>query len=224
MQLNERWSVRPFIFYDELRFSGASDHRPLETLFAQTPLALPAESLFTDLHGTCRHTGAGIAFNLQKDDGWLGERQWVMGALYQRVELRDYRANYRVLEGPSSGATGFVDYRAEYAHLSPFAALALPRHFGSWSLTPHAQFAIPIPRRGFQGRISGPAFDISGDTETAGAGKHFGDISVTFGLDIGYKPWGLAIDIGTLVSQALLERVAHKGIDQNWVLSAYKQF
>src|SRR5713101_6896063 len=107
-QLNDRWSVRAFVFLDELQFSGASDQRPLETLFAKTPLVLPAEALFTDLHGTYRNAGAGVAFNLKKNHGALGEGQWVIGALYQRVELRDYRATYRVLEGPSSGAIGFV--------------------------------------------------------------------------------------------------------------------
>ncbi|HEX4798354.1 MAG TPA: hypothetical protein VFV04_03630 [Burkholderiales bacterium] len=222
-QLNDRWSVRAFGFLDDLRFSGASDQRPLETLFTQTPLALPADALFTDLHGTYRNAGAGVAFNL-KDRGWLGERQWVIGALYQRVELRDYRATYRVLEGSSSGATGFVDYSGDYAHLTPFAGLALPRHFGSWSLAPHALFAIPVPRRGIQGRITGPGFDLSGDTAKAGNGKHFGDISVTVGLDVTYEPWGLTLDFGSFVSQALLERVAHKGIDRNWVISAYKRF
>jgi hypothetical protein len=222
-QLNDRWSVRAFGFLDDLQFSGASDQRPLETLFAKTPLVLPAETLFTDLHGTYRNMGTGVAFNL-KDRGWLGEQQWVIGALYQRVELRDYRATYRVLNGPSSGATGFVDYSGDYAHLTPFAGLALPRHFGSWSLTPHALFAVPVPRRGMQGRITGPGFDLSGDTEKAGNGKHFGDISLTFGLDVTYRPWGLTLDFGSFVSQALLERVIHKGIDRNWLISAYMRF
>src|SRR4026209_449175 len=133
-QLNNRWSVRAFGFFDELQFSGVNDQRPLETLFTETPLVLPAETLFTDLHGTYRNMGLGFAFNLNRDHGWLGERQWVMGALYQRVELRDYRATYQVLEGPSIGATGFVDYSANYTHLTPFAGLALPRRFGSWNL------------------------------------------------------------------------------------------
>jgi len=218
------WSVSAFGFLDVLNFSGSSDQRPLETLFTQTPLALPAEALFTDLHGTYRNIGAGLAFNLKKDQGWLGEQQWLFGALYQRVQLRDYRANYRVLEGPSSGATGFVDYSGDYAHVTPFAGLALPRHFGSWSLTPHALVAFPFPTRGVQGRITGPGFDLSGDTEQAGHGKHFGDMSITIGLDVTYKPWGLTVDIGTFVSQAVFEQVAHKGIEQNWVISVSKQF
>jgi hypothetical protein len=30
--------------------------------------------------------------------------------------------------------------------------------------------------------------------------------------------------LGSLVTQALLEPLIHKGIDQNWVISVYKQF
>ena len=222
-QLSDRWSISAFGFLDPLKFSGANDRRPLATLFTNTPLALPAEAMFTDLHGTYRNKGAGIEFNL-KDQGWLGESEWVIGAFYQRVVLRDYRVAYQVLEGPSSGATGFVDYSGDYAHVTPIAGLALPRQFDSWSLAPHVLFAVPIPRRGIQGRITGPGFDLSGDTAKVGNGKHFGDISLTFGLDVTYKPWGLTLDVGSVVSQALFERVAHQGIGRNWLISASKQF
>jgi hypothetical protein len=140
------------------------------------------------------------------------------------VELRDYRATYQVLEGPSSGATGMVDYSATYDHLTPFAGIALPRESGTWRWTPHILLAVPWPRRGIQGRITGPGFDVSGDTAIAGNGKHFGDTSVTLGLDATYKPWGLAFDLGSLVTQAILEPLIHQGIDRNWVISAYKQF
>jgi hypothetical protein len=223
-QLNDRWAVHAFGFFDELGFSSSGERRPLDTLFTQPPLALPAEALFTDLRGTYRNIGAGAAFSLHAERGWLGEREWVVGALYQRVELSDYRANYQVLEGPSTGASGVVDYSAVYPHLTPFAGLALPRHSGMWRWTPHVLLAMPLPRRGFQGRITGPGFDLSGDTASAGHGKVFGDFSLTLGLDATYKPWGLTVDLGSLVTQALLEPFIHKGIDQNWVISVYKQF
>ena len=58
----------------------------------------------------------------------------------------------------------------------------------------------------------------------AGNGKHFGDISVTIGLDITYKPWALTMDVGSALSQALLERAIHKGVGQNWLLSVDKRF
>ena len=217
------WSASVFGFIDEMRFSGA-DRRPLDTAITRTPLALPADAQFTGLGGKYRNTGAGIAFDVAESGGWLGERRWVAGALYQRVELRDFRAAYRVLDGPSAGATGIDDYSGEYRHFTPFAGLALPREAGAWTLTPRVLLAVPLPHRAFQGRITGPGFDQSGDTAQAGNGKHFGDLSVTFGLDATYKPWGVTLELGSLVSQALIERVAHKGIDKTWLVSASVRF
>ena len=53
-----------------------------------------------------------------------------------------------------------------------------------------------------------------------GVGTPFGDPSVTLGLDVTYRPWNLTIDVGSAISQALLEPVIHKGIESNWMLSA----
>lgn len=217
------WSASVFGFVDDMRFSGG-DQRPLDTAITRTPLALPATAEFTGLGGNYRNTGTGVAFDIGERGGWLGERRWVAGALYQRVELRDFRATYRVLEGPSAGATGIDDYSGEYQHVTPFAGLALPRESGSWTLTPRVLLAVPLPHRAFQGRITGPGFDQSGDTAQAGNGRHFGDLSVTFGLDATYKPWGVTLELGSLVSQALIERVAHKGIDKTWLVSASIRF
>ena len=47
---------------------------------------------------------------------------------------------------------------------------------GDWAWTPHALFAMPFPRRGVKGRITGDGFDIHGDTADAGAGKHYGRV------------------------------------------------
>jgi hypothetical protein len=218
-RLNARWSVTGFGFLDRFRFSGSNEQRPLETLITTTPLALPADALFTGLHGSARHHGIGLAMNLRSNGGWLGEHQWAFGAMWQREQLRNYRVAYRVLSGASAGATGFADYSGTYSHLTPFAGFSLPRQLGSWRLAPHAQFAIPIPKRSVVGRITGPGFDLSGDTASAGNAKHFGNVSMTLGLDIRYQPWGLSVDVGSLASQALLEGVAHKGIERNWLLS-----
>src|SRR5207237_9331710 len=66
ISLTGGWSLSAFGFVDELRFSG-SDERPLDTAVTKTPLALPAEALFTDLHGTYRNTGAGLAFDRSEE-------------------------------------------------------------------------------------------------------------------------------------------------------------
>ena len=155
---------------------------------------------------------------------WLGTVRWVGGILWQRVELRDYRLDYELLEGDDAGTTGQIDFDANYEHYTPFAGFEIPRQGARWAMTPHMLFAWPNPRRGVVGHITGPGFDLHGDQETAGAGVHFGDPSVTLGFDVTYLPAHLTVDVGTLVTQALVEPVVHKGIDTNWVISFQWRF
>ena len=77
---------------------------------------------------------------------------------------------------------------------------------------------MPLPRRAMVGRITGPGFDLSGNTAADGAGKHFGDPAVSLGFDVTYLPWDLSVDVGASVGQALLEPIAHRGVTTNWAL------
>ena len=65
----------------------------------------------------------------------------------------------------------------------------------------------------------GPGFDLAGNQADNGAGKHFGDPSVTFGFDVTYLPWNLTFDLGTAVSQYLLEPKIHEGVDHDLLLT-----
>ena len=50
-------------------------------------------------------------------------------------------------------------------------------------------------------------------------GKHFGDPSVTIGFDVTYLPWNLTFDLGTAVTQYLLEPHIHEGVDHDVVMT-----
>jgi hypothetical protein len=217
--LSSRWSLTAFGFADNLHLSGG-DERDLQTLFApSTPIARPVLSRFEGLDGSVNHYGAGLAFSLSSDRGWLGAHRWVSGLIFEDVNLRDYSWNFTVLEGPDAGTHGQLDFINDYRHFTPFAGLQVVRERGDWIFSPHAMFALPLPRRGWVGHIQTDEFDIHGDTAEVGTGKHFGDPSLTLGFDITYRPAHLSIDVGTALTQALFEPVIHKGIDQNWVLS-----
>jgi hypothetical protein len=195
--LDERWSLGAFAFFDTLSLSGNHDERPLQTLFApEAPFARPVMARFDDLDGS----------------------------LWQRVELLDYRLNYQLLEGEAVDASGQIDFDANYDHVTPFFGLELPRVGKRWAITPHMLAAWPIPKHGIVGHITGPGFDLRGDTEEAGAGVHFGDPSFTIGLDVTYLPAHFSVDIGTLVTQRLFEPIINKGIETNWVLSCQWRF
>ena len=220
-QLAGDWRITGFGFFDDLSLSSGIDHRPLEVGFATgVPLALPAAAEFSGLAGTARSTGLGFAVR-QATEMWPWHScEWTAGVLWHRVELRNYSFDFLILKGADSGATGIVDYSATYSHIAPFAGIAWPRQYENWGLAPHVQFVLPLPRRGVVGHITGPGYDLQGDTGKTGVGKPFGDPSVTLGFDITYRPWNLTVDIGSVVSQALVEPFIHEGIESNWLISA----
>lgn len=223
--LDRRWSVGAFAFLDKLDLSGDRDVRPLQTLFSpDTPFARPVLARFDDLDGRLRHYGGGLWLALSSDSGRLGVHRWVAGLLWQQIELRDYRLTYHLLEGESAGLSGQIDFDTDYSHVTPFVGLELPRIGPLWAFSPHILAALPIPRHGVVGHITGPGFDLRGDTDSAGAGKHFGDMSLTIGFDVTYLPAHFTVDIGTLLTQRLLEPVINKGIEANWVLSCQWRF
>jgi hypothetical protein len=222
--LSQRWSLSVLAFADTLSLSGG-EQRQLQTLFApSTPIVRPVDARFDGLDGRMRHYGAGFAAALTSDRGWLGEHRWVGGVLFEQVELSDYRWNFEILAGDSAGTRGEIDFDNDYRHVTPFAGLQLVRERGDWAFSPHALFAMPLPRRGFVGHIATAQFDIHGDSADVGNGKHFGDPSVTLGLDVTYRPAHLSFDIGTALTQELIEPVVHKGVDSNWALSVRWQY
>jgi len=223
--LSDRWALAAFGFMDTLSLTGEDDHRPLQTLFAPTtPIHRPVDAVFDNLDGTLRHFGGGLNVSLATLDSWIGAYRWTAGVLWERVELHDYRMDYQILEGPSAGITGQIDFDADYVHVTPFMGLELPRQWRQWAVNPHVLIAVPQPRRGMQGHISGPGFDLHGDTEEAGNGTPFGDPSLTLGLGVSYVPAHLTFDLGTVLTQRFLEPLFHEGIEANWVLSCQWQY
>jgi len=57
--------------------------------------------------------------------------------------------------------------------------------------------------------------DLAGNQADNGAGKHFGDPSMTIGFDLTYLPWNLTFDLGTVVTQYFLEPYIHEGVDHD---------
>lgn len=212
------WQVTAFGFRDALSFSSGTERRALNESFVDTPLAMPVDAEFSGLDGRMSDLGAGLALRRHVDHSWAGALDWTAGLMWQRVRLSNYSVDYRVLEGPDAGAAGNIDFSASYSYVTPFVGVAKAFGRGDFRFTPHAQYAMPLPRRAFVGRVTGPGFDVAGDTESNGAGKHFGDPSITVGFDVTYVPWNLSIDAGSALSQALFEPLVHEGIDRNWVL------
>lgn len=218
--LGDRWSATAFGFHDRETFAGRGDQRPLRSVaFASLPLPLPAPATFDSRGGHMTHDGLGLAVTRRGDGARLGRHDWVVGLQVEQVQLRGYGFDYRILAGPALGKAGVIDFDGDYRHVTPFGGIEFPRRHGRWTLSPHALIAVPLPRRGIRTRLTGPGFDLSGDTDAAGNGKHFGDPSLALGIDATYEPWGLSVDLGSTLTQATLERIVHVGIDANWSMA-----
>ncbi|MEO8313173.1 MAG: hypothetical protein ABI645_00120 [Pseudomonadota bacterium] len=218
--LGAAWVVDGFLFMDDLRFSGRDSKRPLDVSFVGgLPILVPALAEFSNLEGAARHLGAGVALRRSGDWHLLGHHQWTVGLLWQRLRLENYRIQYGIVEGPDTGIAGELDYSATYSHFTPVAGLAWPREHPRWAFTPHLQIALPLPRRSVSGQITGPGFSLQGDTASNHNGSHFGDPSLTIGYDISYLPWHLTVDIGSTLTQGLLEPLIHEGIATNWLVN-----
>jgi len=222
--LGEKYRLSGFVFVDDFSLRGGVEHRPLHTLFADVPIAQPVAAQFTGLDGKARDVGFGLALNGTADIRWLGSFEWSAGLMWQQFKLSDYRLDYLITEGPDIGTTGTVDYSATYNHVSPFLGAAWRRTRGDWEFTPHVQLALPRPRRGIAGHITGPDFDLTGNTADNGTGTPFGDPSVTIGFNVTYRPWNLTVDLGSTITQALIEPQIHEGVQHNVLLTAHWTF
>jgi hypothetical protein len=216
--IGKRLRLTSFLFFDDFSLGSGVERRPLDVLFADAPLTLPAESEFTGLDGTAQDVGFGVAVNGKADWNWLPWFEWSAGVMWQQFKLRDYRFDYLVLEGPDAGTRGTLDYSATYTHTSPFVGAAWPRAHGPWHYAPHLQIAMPLPRRGIAGHITGPGFDLTGNTGDRGTGTPFGDPSLTIGFNVTYLPWNLSVDLGSTITQALIEPKIHEGVQHNLLL------
>src|SRR4029450_11411472 len=118
--IGSRWRMSGFVFADDLSFSGSNDHRPLDVSFAaNVPLSLPAASVFTDLGGSSRDLGVGVGVSHTIEGRFLAGWRWTAGVLWQKLELSGYSTPYVVLSGPSTGATGTIDYRLGWSFTTP---------------------------------------------------------------------------------------------------------
>ena len=222
--LGEKHRLTGFVFYDDFSLASGVEHRPLDTLFVDVPLTQPADAGFAGLDGTAHDLGLGIALNGSADWRWLPALKWSAGIMWQQLKLSDYRFDYLIIEGPDAGTAGTVDFSAAYAHISPFVGAMWPRARGAWQYAPHVQVAMPLPRRGIQGHITGPGFDLRGNSADNGTGTPFGDPSVTIGFNVTYMPWNLTVDIGSTIAQALIEPKIHEGVQHNLLLTAHWTF
>ena len=130
-KLTGAWRLGAFGFYDPLKLQATHDERPLQTLFSpETPIQLPVAARFSNMDGRSTDYGAGVFIARAQHSAWLGEYEWTAGVLWQRIELRDYRLDYEILEGPQRGVTGQIDFDTDYTLHCAVCRCATAAHSG----------------------------------------------------------------------------------------------
>jgi hypothetical protein len=218
--LSDHHGLELSAFYDRFPISGRASTEVLRPLWNDAiPLDLPEFVAVSAPGGDVDHSGIGAAWLWRpaaaaESRGWT----WRFGAVYSRLEARDYAADYRVLSGASEGTEGVVEYSASYDFVSPMVEGEFAWTGQRWRVAPHASFFMPLPRRGFVGRLTGPGFDLTGDTASVGNGTHMGDSYLALGCRFEHRPSGLSADLGATLFAALAEGVVHKGVSRAIVL------
>ncbi len=212
--ISERWGFQAVGFYDAMSFSGGSGRDLFHPIFRNDiPLDLPEFATFSNPQGDLRHFGVGGGAVWQPAGR---ATTWTFGALWERLDLSGYTLDYRLVTGRNAGASGVLDHSATYDFVTPYVGWRHERPLGAnWTLAPRVIGALPLPRQGFIGRITGPGFDLSGET----GGLHMGDGYVGAGLVFEHARSGFGIDLGATVYHFGAERVIHKGIDQPIVVN-----
>jgi hypothetical protein len=212
-----RWNYEAMAFYSDMTVSGGSGLAPLSASALSVPLDLPALAEFTNPRGMLRDFAVGGAFVRGRPSGGALFGQFVAGAMLERVDMRGFALDYRIVEGPNAGDAGVVDFSSRATFLTPFVSWQQMRRLGArWRWSPRALLAWPVPPGDFDMRMTGPGFDVS--TAQSGAQARIGDPFAMGGLALVHARSGLEIDLGATVLFPAFEKVSHPGVTEAWIV------
>ncbi len=226
--LDDHWSINTSIFYDHLSFGTRSGSGVADMRFANIAEFPGGQAVTVNGgSGSGKHFGFFAALAYSLDSGYA----WQAGFVAEKMSVDNFRVDFasQKLLQPIQGN---INYAASYNALSPYFSLAFPRHalVGNWSGQWEVLITNPLPRKGFQGTITGTntvtgeQFSQTGNTEAIGRGTHIPDpyVGVKYMLD--YQPWGIRIDIGASVYSYLGEPKGHAGVDHPIYVNAEWSF
>jgi hypothetical protein len=215
---SERSALTLFGFYDRFDVSGGSGEQVLRASFAPVPLDLPERAVFSSPEGTFTHYGVGAAWTHEiSEAGAARPTSLEAGLIVDRLILKNYRMHYRVPVGDAF-AEGTLDHSSEATFVTPFVGFEKRFSLGSafW-LIPRVVAGAPLPAADFDGRLTGPGFDLS-SSDPGGKPGRIGDGFVSLGAGLLHRRSGLEIDVGALAGFPLFERATHSGVDQSFLV------
>jgi len=205
-----------FGFYDDFSVGGGAGEQVLSADFlAESPLDLPEHARFTNPRGGFRHYGVGAAWSwrvspAQARRAWRAEA----GLLLDRLTLDGYELDYELLGGADAGARGVLDQSGEATFATPFAGIGCTLPLGSaFALVPRVLGGLPLPEGDFDGRLTGPGFDLSSQDPGGHPGR-IGDGFLAVSVGLLHARSGLELDLGGALFYPLFEAATHDGVDR----------
>jgi hypothetical protein len=203
-------------FYSGMDVSGSGLSSLSASFLYDVPLDLPAEADFSNARGLFRHFGVGAAYVHERGDAGHSA-QIILGGLLERAELTGFQLDYRLVAGADAGAAGLLDHSSSATFISPFVGWQQTRPIGTvWSWSPRALIVHPLPDGDFDGRLTGPGFDLA--TPADGHPLAFGDPFIALSLAFAHLPSGLELDLGGSLVFPAAERVSHAGVERAFVV------
>ncbi|MEZ5658370.1 MAG: hypothetical protein R3E83_07495 [Burkholderiaceae bacterium] len=214
------WLVGGFL--DGYWFSGRAGPASMALSFARVP-SLPAQFdvNIRDVSGSATHAGLFVSRVRALDSG----ARLQAGLAVERLDVAGLRVSFRTL-GLAQNFDATVDYAGVYNMITPFVSYeSAPRVLGrDWQTNWSARVAWPLPGRGFKGRLIGPGLDVSGDSASAGNGKHMPDMYLGLGYVFEHRPSGLRMDLGATLFSLATEPLVHREIGQALMLTIARRF
>ena len=219
-----RWSASKsyslLAFYDSFNVYGDSSENVLIAgPIKNPPLDIPEHAIFSNPGGKFTHGGIGLVVrhngNNPSENGWA--TMW--GVLLERLALSDYRIDYRLTTGADAGAKGSLEYSGTNYFVTPFYGGQYHYDLGSqYSLLPRVAMGVPLPTGKITTRMTGPGFNLT-DESTGGEQIRVGDGYLVLGVGLRDENTHLELDLGSVVTFPLIERLTHEGINSGVMLS-----
>jgi len=208
--LDDTWGLIAGGFYDRYTFSGRNGSAVGGVLVVDAPNVPGAFDVdITNVSGTGKYAGASLALTLDNGGLW----RWQFGFALADLDVDKFEVDFNT-KNLDNNFSGSFDYAGRYTVRTLFLGLEMAPHvfFEGFVYSPHFIIVSNMPRVGFKGRFTGPDFDYSGSTASAGNGKHIPDNYLGMGVNFEHRTSGLRLDLGATFFAYAVEPRGHKGV------------
>jgi hypothetical protein len=215
---SDRWGIQILAFYDQAKISGGSGTKVLHPLLRGLPLDVPENAEFSNPRGDYTHWGVGALLLHEVPRGGDRRVTFAFGLLADRLEIKNYQLDYRLLSGANAGAQGVLDHSSSATYATPIVGVQYSLPLGSrFALAPRFVAGAPFPKADFDARLTGPGFDLS-TARGDGQSGQIGDAFVGLSTGLIHLRSGLEVDLGSTLFYPLFEKLSHPGIDRAYTV------